>query len=64
MKYRKFEEAVQLFNGSKRKMAKHFDVSVQCVQYWSKVGVLPKLRAYELNDPNYTSESNDEKVGS
>jgi len=64
MKYRNFEEAVKLFNGSRRKMAKHFDVSVQCVQHWSKLGVLPKLRAYELNDPNYKLEDKDETIRS
>mgnify|MGYP003656467194 CR=1 FL=1 len=55
MKYKNFNEAVDLFSGSNRKMALHFGVSVQTVQYWKDKGQLPMLRVYQLNDKDYIS---------
>ena len=45
-----FEEAVSLFDNSRRKMAEALGVSVQSVQYWSKTGTLPALRVYQIQD--------------
>jgi len=58
MKYKNFDEAINLFNGSNRKMALHFGVSVQTIQYWKEKGTLPMLRVYQLNDKNYAPNEN------
>lgn len=43
-----FDEAVKLFNGSRRQLAEALGVSQPAVQYWSRTGVIPKVRQFQI----------------
>jgi DNA-binding CsgD family transcriptional regulator len=58
----KLTEALKYFNNSRRKMAESFGISVQSVQYWSKLDKIPELRELQIKNMIREGKLN-EKIG-